>query len=379
MVSNQRKLTALLHELQHARSPLAQARVVARSWRTLRELSPTDRRLLARHLGFEGAEEIIDGLSRKGGLAPAMLLRVLGKARATDESTVAELLSALRDPDRRDQAISMGADLASDLLAEPAIEHDRDAIQGEGEVVHAVEEGLVDETGSLLADHGGEEHAVADVGDAEPIVPSPGMEVEPKDDAGRGAYQGAVPEHERVPEPEVEPEPMTGSSQPPSPTGDQEVDWSGWQNTAASSIQASRTLRAEGLSRSFPGRSRHGVRTVTEAIENQPFPRSKLGALRQMLSRFEGSNVATLSELVHLFPDGWVRRRAICLLFEGDIVLTVDDALEVVSALGRESDRRWCLGVLALQGALTGSYLDRALELVSSPWSRNRLRRAARS
>ena len=57
-MSTQPKLTALLHELQHARSPLAQARVLARSWRTLRELSPTDRKLLARQTGFDGAEEI---------------------------------------------------------------------------------------------------------------------------------------------------------------------------------------------------------------------------------------------------------------------------------------------------------------------------------
>ena len=61
-MSNQRKLTALLHELQNARSPLAQARVLARAWRTVRELSPTDRRLLARHAGFDGAEEILEGL-----------------------------------------------------------------------------------------------------------------------------------------------------------------------------------------------------------------------------------------------------------------------------------------------------------------------------
>ena len=40
-LSTQRQLTALLHELQHARSPLAQARVLARGWRTVRQLSPT--------------------------------------------------------------------------------------------------------------------------------------------------------------------------------------------------------------------------------------------------------------------------------------------------------------------------------------------------
>ena len=58
-MSTQRQLSALLYELQHARSPLAQARVLARAWRTVRELGPTDRKLLARHVGFEGAEELL--------------------------------------------------------------------------------------------------------------------------------------------------------------------------------------------------------------------------------------------------------------------------------------------------------------------------------
>ena len=134
-MSTQRQLTALLHELQHARSPLAQAKVLARGWRTVRDLSPTDRRLLARHAGFEGAEDILEGLSqRKGGLAPAMLLRVLANARGTDGSTVSELLAAFRDPQRRDEAISLGTELASDLLAEP------ESDDGPEEIVEAIEE-----------------------------------------------------------------------------------------------------------------------------------------------------------------------------------------------------------------------------------------------
>ena len=108
-MGNQRKLAALLHELQHARSPLAQARVLARAWRTLRELSPTDRRLLARQAGFDGAEEMLEGLSRrKGGLAPAMLLRVLANARGTDDAEFGELVGAFRDPERLDEAVHLG-------------------------------------------------------------------------------------------------------------------------------------------------------------------------------------------------------------------------------------------------------------------------------
>jgi hypothetical protein len=144
-MNTERKLSALLHELQHARSPLAQARVLARAWRTVRELSPTDRRLLARHAGFEGAEEVLEGLSqRKGGLAPAMLLRVLANARATDGSAVSELLAAFRDPLRRGEAVSQGAELASDLLSGPEAEEVRAEVGEALEELQAVEETIVE-------------------------------------------------------------------------------------------------------------------------------------------------------------------------------------------------------------------------------------------
>jgi hypothetical protein len=144
-MNTERKLSALLHELQHARSPLAQARVLARAWRTVRELSPTDRRLLARHAGFDGAEEILEGLGqRKGGLAPAMLLRVLANARGTDGSAVSELLSAFRDPQRRGEAISRGAELASDLLSGPEAEEVRAEVGEALEELQAVEETIVE-------------------------------------------------------------------------------------------------------------------------------------------------------------------------------------------------------------------------------------------
>ena len=124
-MSAQRKLNALLFELQTARSPLTQAKILARAWRTVRELSPTDRRLLARHVGFEGAEEMLEGLAtRKGGWAPAMLLQVLANARNTDSSTVSNLIDAIADPNRRDEALAIGADLAADLLDEPEPERE---------------------------------------------------------------------------------------------------------------------------------------------------------------------------------------------------------------------------------------------------------------
>ncbi len=134
-MSVQRQLNALLFELQTAQSPLAQAKILARSWRTLRDLSPTDRRLLARHAGFDGAEQVLEGLAtRKKGFAPAALLQMLNTARATDGATVAGILAGLRDPLQREETVARGADLISEVL--------RDGIADEPpqEIVDALDE-----------------------------------------------------------------------------------------------------------------------------------------------------------------------------------------------------------------------------------------------
>jgi hypothetical protein len=101
---------------------------------------------------------------------------------------------------------------------------------------------------------------------------------------------------------------------------------------------------------------------------------SQLRVLRRELSGFKGSSVPTLRELIASFPDGWVRRRALCALLEEGIPSQTSDALDLVSTLGRELDRRWCLGVLARRGMLRGSALTRALEMVESPFGKRRLR-----
>ena len=155
-MSTSRKLNTLLFELQTAGSPLQQAKILARGWRTLRELSPTDRRLLAKHAGFDGAEEILEGLAtRRGGLSPAMLLRVLANARSTDGTAVGELLAAVRNPLRRDEAVTRGIDLARDLLADPEDvgEHEPEEVSevlGELQAVDSAIEGSPEEALAAL-------------------------------------------------------------------------------------------------------------------------------------------------------------------------------------------------------------------------------------
>jgi hypothetical protein len=359
-MSTSRKLNTLLFELQTAGSPLQQARILVRGWRTLRELSPTDRRLLANHAGFDGAEEILEGLAkRRGGLAPAMLLRVLANARSTDGAAVGELLSAVQDPLQRDEAVTRGIDLAAELLADPeGVEEDeQEEVGGAFGELSVVEPTIEESPEEVLA-------ALSALGEDE----DEGGE-DPEFEADSPLPPETEPETPPEPEPEIESSPRA----PPI------VDWSRWETTSPTH-QATPTTRA-GMPppADDSGLRRSDGQVVPGALVAEPSVLSRLLVLRRELSGFAGSSVETLRELVEGFEDGWARRRALAAFLEAGIPESRDDALDLVATLNRELDRRWCLGILARRGDLEGSRLDRALSLVSSQSARRRIALAARS
>jgi hypothetical protein len=370
-VSSQQQLTALLYELQHAKSPLAQARVLARAWRTLRELSPTDRRLLARNVGFDGSEEILEGLAkRKGGLAPAVLLQALANARSTDASAVSELIAAIRDPQRRHEAVERGVALADELLASPEAE------EPPVEVVEAL--------GGLQAVRELAEESPEEALAALNALEADRAEQSETSDAALEMEEASAPEfasdatvRERS-GPQPTPEPATALSRrkpPPPPV----VDWSRWQSASESHSSTPDSRPGVGPSVADVGSRRFEARAVMGAMGAEQSTFSQLRVLRRELGGFYGSSVSTLLEMVAAFPDGWPRRRALCALLEAGIPDDPHDALELIGSLEREIDRRWCLGILARRGELKGQRLDRALELLSSSSSRRRVTAAARN
>ena len=127
-------LTALVFELQRARSPSEKARALARAWRTVRGLSASERRLLAREVGFDGAEDLIEGLAGKsdGAFSPAAVLEALGKMKRDNNLSFGGLLAGLLDPDRRDDLLLQGMDLAADSFDQS--EEDLEASVAEPEV-----------------------------------------------------------------------------------------------------------------------------------------------------------------------------------------------------------------------------------------------------
>ena len=288
-----------------------------------------------------------------------MLLRVLANARSSDGAAVGELLSAVRDPLQRDDVVTLGIDLAAELLADPEnVDQDDNEEVGEtlGElpaVEPTIQEGPEEAMVTPIAldeevDDGGAEET-----EVEPVpVPKPGVE------------EVLSPDPTQPPEAEIDP-PI--------------VDWSRWQTTSPAHGPAPTSSGETPPAVDLPGPRRFDARVGFETPGKEPSVLSRLVDLRRELSSFAGSNVEILRERVESFEDGWARRRDVSALFEAGIPKSGDDALDLIGTLGRERDRRWCLGILASRRELEGSRLDRALGLVSSPSARRRIEVAARS
>jgi hypothetical protein len=368
-MSVQRQLNALLFELQTAQSPLAQAKILARSWRTLRDLSPTDRRLLARHAGFDGAEQILEGLAtKKRGFAPAALLEMLNKARATDGATVAGILAGLRDPLQREETVVRGVDLVSEVFRDRVGDERPQEIVDALDELHSVQQ-VVQESPeeALVALNALRDEAVG------PEAPPPPLA------ATRGA--GADPPAPAAPpmpkaQPQPKPQPLRKAPTRVAPS-------EGWDRlgetlrrdppaTGARTGDRERTPVA-------PGSSPFDTGAVFAALGAASSSFSRLRVLDREMQGFQGSSLGTLRELIENFPDGWVRRRALVALITAGVPPDAAQALLLIAGLEREVDRRWCLGALARRGDLKGPVLERSLELVSSPAGRRRLLTVAAS
>jgi hypothetical protein len=363
-MSVQRKLNAVLFELQTAQTPLARAKVLARSWRTLRELSPTDRRLLARQAGFDGAEELLEGLAkRKGGWGPAMLLEVLGNARSADASTVSEIVRGLRTPSLRKDALRQGAEYATELLAEP-----EEIQSADGE--EPADEGAVGEEPAGE----GEPTPLDEFAAPVPIVVA-GEDVEIDEElVAEPATADEVPALELAGGEEAEPEPakLPEHAKSPEPAKPPAVDWSRW-DLASASVPVAEAVGATAIS-AFSATGEVVARAPGESASGTL---ALLATLRRELPGLRGAGLDRVRDLLAALPPGWPRRRALAALLEGGVPARAADALELIADFERELDRRWCLGVLARRGGLQGAELDRALGLLSSPSARRRVRRAA--
>ena len=349
------ELSALVFELKGARSPVDKARAMARAWRTIRELSPTDRRMLAREVGFDGAEDLVEGLAGKSGgiFAPAAVLEALGRMRRDEDLSVRSILSDLRDPERRDDLLVRGIDLAAGAVdedpAEPAGQAGESAIPVVGSGLASVDEDTVDE----------ETQPEAENGASGPVLPPPPPVVE--------AEIKTVPKTETQLEPEPEVESEADQSKEPEPAAElgESSPWdSVWQRPEApESVTSTATLTSRAV------RSTGGAQS--QKVEGSVLHR--LRAFRDAIPGLRDAHQDEIAEILDSLPEPWARRRALVALIDGGVPGDADAALDLIEELDRPMDRRWCLAALAQRGDLAGDDLERALEMLVSPAARRRV------
>jgi hypothetical protein len=346
-MAGREELAALLFEMQRARGPIDKARAAARAWRTLRELSPSERRMIAREIGSSGADELLESLGRGGrGFSPAAVLEALTRVGDDDRTSLDEIVADLRDPERRVEAFVDVLDVAAEAAIGEAAPREEDPTDAEPETVLPpvpVVEGkplsgasldsddAVDDTQAVAAevtDEGSEVVTVARPGPPPPAVPQP----RPPAPRTLSAWDELFRRPPEVPGPAVEStversKPAVGAT-------------SGVGERPASVLRRLRRLRAR------------RVELVTASVDQ-------------------------VRDALDAFPEPWARRRALCFLLAEGIPADIGDAIDLVADLERPVDRRWCLGVLAERGDLAGDELGRALDLLASPSARRWLARRA--
>ncbi|HSN53283.1 MAG TPA: hypothetical protein VLT32_01370 [Candidatus Sulfomarinibacteraceae bacterium] len=363
-------VAALVFELQRTSSPVERARVLARAWRTIRGLDPVERRLLAREVGFDGAEELLEGLAGRGagGVAPAALLEALNRARQDEGVSMRSLVNALRDPGRRDDLLARGFDLAAELVAD------------------AADEGVPGSTGpphvpAAAVPGSQEEDAPASEADRDlgggagaPTVPPPpkARPERPGPDPvmGRGVSSGEAPPSGRGRAGVTQPVPVRKPLQAPSGTELAAAEPSIWDRVTPPSAPTTAIESEPPVSTWSSSKNAGASGTVLERLRrfSASIPRLRNGSLEEL--------AAALAELT----EPWARRRALLALLEAGIPADPAAAVRLVeSELDRPLDRRWCLAALARRGDLAGEALSHALELLTSPSARRRIAALARS
>jgi len=117
------ELGRLVNELRRISSPLGRMKLLARGWRSIQRLTPGDRRKLAKQVGVEGAENLIERMAaQKSRVGPALIQRALDRVRDSDPEQLGRVLKALRDSEQRGPMIRTGARMVAESLAEPASE-----------------------------------------------------------------------------------------------------------------------------------------------------------------------------------------------------------------------------------------------------------------
>jgi hypothetical protein len=325
------ELVALLFQIRSASSPLQKLKLISLAWRTIRGLKPAERQVLARELGFDGAEALVEELGERTWLSPSLLLGAVHRAEKADPGELRKLLSGVLSKDmRKESAKTALRALEGWLGRELGVE------EGEQEPPVAAPPDVEAETAAAMVDEASEEEereapAVGSDGasswhaDVPFPVPAPAdltvEEVEERHDQ--------KPEPGTPPKPEVAPVEMP-RAQPAPPI----AVASAWPETPPA-LPSHEALKEE------PARPVLLPGDEPEAADEDVGLVRRLGRLAQA----GGGGSDPVAEVAS-FPQGWARRRAVVAVLRRGLARDFDQALALVDTLEAPSDRMWALATL---------------------------------
>jgi hypothetical protein len=337
-------LVALVQQLRSGASHLEKVKLLARGWRSLRRLSRAQRLEVARQLGLEGAEDLLEQLGDPADdTAAAALQEIVRQAEEGDPEQWQRLVEDLHQPQERRKLLgrslrAVAAGLAGETPVPESPQPEEAPIPLPLPGESAAEEPVGKE--SLLE------------GVSEQPAGEPPRPLEPPEAAAASAESEAVV-LEEAPEttesgPEPAPEVAVAEPLPESPLpgveGKRPLPWP--------------TAPPAGL---------HG------ALEAAPNLVGRLRLVRQRVEEARQLETEALQDLLETFPEGWARRRALTALLRAGVPVDFEAALSLVAAQERPSARLWCLAALADSRSLTPDEEQRLLATVTSPTMRRRL------
>jgi hypothetical protein len=330
------RLAALIHQLRNAASPIQRLKLVALAWRTLRGMSRADRIAIAREIGLEGAEKLVDGLADRQGISPSAVLSAIKKAEYGGTSSPKKLLAGL-----------LGGAVAA--LAESA----------RAEVFEAEQETETEETAEPFASvfepaHPEPPAAAPEAPAIEPLAEPEEPEPEPEVTAPDTGQAPAAPPATAA---RPEPAPVIMSAAEPVPPPVTEIA----------------TIRDATATTDLDSALLRDLAGATQLM-------SRLRMLGRRAAEAEDHDREQLLQLLELFPAGWSRRRALETLIRAGVPSRLDDLLVLISVLSRPSERLWALTTLVETRQLSRDESEHLLDAAEHPALRRRLRlRTARS
>lgn len=263
--------------------------MAGRAWKQVRRMSKGERAELAKGLGIEGAEGLVERLaSRTGRLSPAVMMQALEFAKENDEASIRDVLKRLGSSEGRKELLEEGIERLT-AEAEPGPDP---KLEPEAESTAPPNRRWVPRPKEVTVAGAAAAATAAKVRSTRPTPATPSI-----------------------------PAPSAGSAPKPPP---------------APAIAPAPT----------PTVSSAELSELHDPIPEQSGARDQLKSVRRAIARASSLTVDQARELLESLPSGWMRRRALNAMLEARVIGSFADATVLIESLESRASRRWCIGSL---------------------------------